>query len=173
VVPADPPAGRGPVGRALEFVGVLPDTATEHLIKRVVGVPGDHVVCCDRQGRITVNERALDETGYLYTDPTGTRTNPSDISFDVVVPRERIFVLGDNRTNSRDSRCHLDDRLPGTVRGENAFVPEDLVVGRAIAVAWPMESAQRLRTPETFAAVPVGQTPAPQPVVRAGPEASC
>ena len=52
------PAERGPVGRALEFVGVLPDTSTEHLIKRVVGMPGDHVVCCDTQGRITVNDVA-------------------------------------------------------------------------------------------------------------------
>jgi signal peptidase I len=165
-------AERGPVGRALEFVGVLPDTATEHLIKRVVGLGGDHVVCCDPQGRITVNDQPLDEASYLYTARDGTRARPSDIRFDVVVPRGRIFVLGDNRDGSRDARCHLNDVLPGTVRGENAFVPEDLVVGRAVAVVWPLDSAKRLRTPETYSSLPEG-VPGPQPVVRAGPEASC
>ena len=66
---------RGPVGRALEFVGVLPDTSANHLIKRVVGLPGDEVVCCDAKGRITVNEQPLDETSYLYTDSTANRAH--------------------------------------------------------------------------------------------------
>lgn len=166
-------AERGPVGRALEFVGVLPDTATEHLIKRVVGLEGDHVVCCDASGRITVNDQPLDEAGYLYTAPDGTRADPSDIRFDVVVPRDHIFVLGDNRAGSRDARCHLNDLRPGTVRGAHAFVSETLVVGRAVAVAWPLDGAKRLRAPDTYAAVPPGQVPMPEPVVRVGPEASC
>jgi signal peptidase I len=165
---------RGPVGRALEFVGVLPDTATEHLIKRVVGVPGDHVVCCDSRGRVSVNDQPLDETQYLYTAPDGSQASPSDIRFDVVVPRKRIFVMGDNRADSRDSRCHLNDLKPGTVKGDNAFVSEDLVVGRAIAVVWPLDRATRLSTPTTFAAVPSGKLPVPtEPVIHAGPEADC
>jgi signal peptidase I len=165
---------RGRFGKALEFVGVLPDTATEHLIKRVIGMPGDHVICCDRQGRISVNGRALDERGYLYTAPDGSQASPSDIPFDVVVPSKRIFVMGDNRSDSRDSRCHLNDEVPGTRRGENAFVSTDLVVGRGIGVLWPVADARRLRTPDTFAGVPSGESPAPaKPVIDAGAEASC
>jgi len=163
---------RGPVGRALEFVGVLPDTSANHLIKRVVGLPGDEVVCCDAKGRITVNEQPLDETSYLYTDSTGQQSAPSDIKFDVVVPDGRIFVLGDNRGESRDSRCHLND--PGTLKGENAFVSEDLVVGRAIAVAWPLADAARLPIPATYGSVPPGKTPAPStPEIHAGADANC
>lgn len=168
------PAERGPVGRALEFVGVLPDTSTEHLIKRVVGMPGDHVVCCDSQGRITVNDIPLDEASYLYRTPDGVLADPSKIRFDVVVPADRLFLLGDNRGASRDSRCHLNDTGGGQTKGENAFVSLDLVVGRAIAVAWPVSDAHRLPIPATYAGVGVPVEPAPaRPVVQAGPEASC
>jgi signal peptidase I len=168
------PTERGPVGRALEFVGVLPDTSTEHLIKRAVGMPGDHVVCCDTQGRITVNDVPLDESSYLFRSPDGAVADPSKIRFDVVVPADRVFVLGDNRGSSRDSRCHLNDTGTGQLKGENAFVPLDLVVGRAVAVAWPVGDAHRLTVPATYAGVPVPVEPAPlRPVVKAGPEASC
>jgi signal peptidase I len=168
------PAERGPVGRALEFIGVLPDTSTEHLIKRVVGMPGDHVVCCDAKDRITVNDVPLDEVSYLYRSPEGELADPSRIRFDVVVSADRVFVLGDNRAASRDSRCHLNDTAGGQVKGENAFVSLDLVVGRAIAVAWPAGDAHRLGVPATYAGVPapVGSAPL-QPMVKAGPEASC
>jgi signal peptidase I len=164
---------RGPLGRALEFVGVLPDTATEHLIKRVIGLPGDHVVCCDAQGRVTVNDQPLDERSYLRTAADGTQSSPSEIRFDVVVPRARVFVMGDNRENSRDSRCHLDDQPAGAAPGQNAFVPQDLVVGRAVAVLWPARRATVLHTPDTFAAVPPGEAPPDEPVLGAGPEAGC
>ena len=168
------PAERGLIGRALEFVGVLPDTSTEHLIKRVVGMPGDHVVCCDAKGRITVNDVPLDEESYLYTSPEGVVADPSKIRFDVVVPADRVFVLGDNRAASRDSRCHLNDIRAGQTKGENAFVPLDDVVGRAIAVAWPVSEAHRLPIPATYADIPVPVDAAPvKPVVEAGPEARC
>jgi len=168
------PPERGPVGRALEFVGVLPDTGTEHLIKRAVGMPGDHVVCCDTQGRITVNDVPLDESSYLYRAPDGVLADPSKIRFDVVVPSERIFVLGDNRAASRDSRCHLNDTGAGQTKGENAFVPLDLAVGRAVAVAWPVSDAHGLPVPTTYAGVPAPVEPAPAlPVVHAGADASC
>ena len=165
---------RGTIGKALGFIGILPDTSTEHLIKRVVGMPGDHVVCCDTKGRITVNDVPLDETSYLYTDPDGVQADPSKIRFNVVVPATRIFVLGDNRAASRDSRCHLNDTGAGQLKGENAFVPIDLVVGRAIAVAWPVSGAHRLPIPATYAGVPAAVQPPPaRPVVHAGPDASC
>src|SRR5919106_434247 len=64
---------RGLIGKAFQFVGVLPDPSTEHLIKRVIGMPGDRVVCCDPAGRLTVNGAALEETGYLFTDQDGVQ----------------------------------------------------------------------------------------------------
>ncbi len=165
---------RGPVGQALEFVGVLPDTGTEHLIKRAIGMAGDRVVCCDDRGRITVNDQPLDETSYLYTDAAGRQVKPSTIRFDVTVPAGRIFVLGDNRPQSRDSRCHLAELQAAGARGDNAFVSSDLVVGRAFAVAWPPADLGRLRRPGTFESVPTGHIPAPtQATISDGPEATC
>ena len=88
------PPERGLVGKAFQFVGVLPDPSTEHLIKRVIGMPGDRVVCCDSSGRITVNDAPLDETTYLYTDRDGVSVAPSSIEFEVMVPAGHIFVMG-------------------------------------------------------------------------------
>ncbi len=156
---------RGPVGNFFEFVGVLPDTSTGHLIKRVIGLPGDHVKCCDSRGRVTVNGQPLDETSYLYTDPDGTQVNPSDIHFEVVVPKGRIFVMGDHRDLSADSRCHLSDISSTQKKGEVAFVPEELVVGPAFAIVAPFDRAKRLRRPETFASVPAAPAPAPDEAV--------
>ena len=169
------PAERGPVGKALQFVGILPDPSSEHLIKRVIGMPGDTVACCDAAGRITVNGHALDERGYLYTAPDGTQAEPSTLRFEVVVPARHVFVMGDNREHSSDSRCHLNDVVQSSgPKGQNAFVPEELVVGHAVAVAWPFDRRQRLRVPDTFDAVPSGRKPAPNlPQITAGPEASC
>jgi signal peptidase I len=170
--PAAPERGR--VGRALQFVGVLPDTSTDHLIKRAVGLPGDHVVCCDSAGLITVNDIAVDETSYLDTPAGASQEAASLIPFDVVVPRQRIFVLGDNRERSRDSRCHLHDETVGDpVVGSNAFVPEDLVVGRAVGVLWPVGHARRLRIPATFDSVPAAAAAPAVPTIDAGPEATC
>ena len=165
---------RGPIGQALEFVGVLPDTGTEHLIKRVIGLGGDRVSCCDAAGRVTVNGQALNEISYLFTEPDGAPIQPSTIKFDVVVPAGHLFVLGDNRNHSRDSRCHLNDVQGGRVTGQNAFVPEDLVVGSAIAVVWPFDRRHRLPVPDTFDTIPAGEQPAPDLArITAGPEASC
>jgi signal peptidase I len=165
---------RGPIGKAFQFIGILPDTSTEHLIKRVVGLPGDSVSCCDTSGRISVNDQPLEENSYLYAGSDGVQVKPSQIRFEVVVPAGRIFVLGDNRVHSRDSRCHLNDVQAGTTKGANAFVPTDLVVGRAIAVVWPLGNARRLHTPATFEALPAGKLPAPtSPQIDAGPEATC
>ena len=167
------PKRRGPIGKAFQFVGVLPDTSTEHLIKRAIGLPGDHVVCCDDQGRVSVNDQPLDETDYLPVAVDGSPAKPS-IRFDVVVPAGRVFVMGDNREHSRDSRCHLNDVQAGAQKGDNAFVPQDLVVGRAIAVVWPLRNAGGLSTPATFEQLPAGKIPAPTAaVIDAGSEANC
>jgi signal peptidase I len=165
---------RGPIGKAFQFVGVLPDTSTEHLIKRVIGMAGDHVVCCDEANRLTVNDKPLDETSYLTIGSDGGQIQPSAIRFDVVVSNGHLFVMGDNREHSRDSRCHLNDVQAGAAKGQNAFVSQDLVVGRAVAVIWPFYRRHRLAIPDTFDTVPSGNQPAPDiATITAGPEASC
>ncbi|MGW6006572.1 signal peptidase I [Oerskovia enterophila] len=118
----------------LTFIGIRPVDAGEHLIKRVIGLPGDHVTCCDAQGRVSVNGVAIDET---YIKPGSI---PSEIEFDVVVPEDSLFVLGDNRQNSGDSRYNTDK--PG-----NGFVPIDNVVGTAVAKVWPLDRASLMRNP--------------------------
>ena len=155
--PADP----GPWDKALEFIGLPTKSTPGHLIKRVIGMPGDKVVCCTAKGRITVNGYPLNETGYLYTDPDDDQVNPSDIKFEVVVPKDRIFVMGDHRDLSADSRCHLADLSTTQARGQVAFVPMSLVVGPAFAIAAPLDRAGRLRRPATFDNVPDPPEPAP------------
>ncbi|MFE5189560.1 signal peptidase I [Streptomyces sp. NPDC056628] len=111
-------------------------------IKRVVGVGGDHVVCCDREGRIQVNGRPVDESTFLYP---GDR--PSTVRFDVVVPDGRLFVLGDHRGASSDSRDHLGS--PG-----GGMIPVDDVIGRAEAIVSPAAHWTRLHRPDAYARVP-------------------
>ena len=148
--PADP----GPWDKALEFIGLPTKSTPGHLIKRVIGMPGDKVVCCTAKGRITVNGYPLNETSYLYTDPDDDQVNPSDVKFEVVVPKDRLFVMGDHRDLSADSRCHLSDLSTSQGRGQVAFVPMSLVVGPAFAIAAPFDRAGRLRRPATFDNVP-------------------
>jgi signal peptidase I len=148
--PADP----GPWDKALEFIGLPTKSTPGHLIKRVIGMPGDKVVCCTAKGRITVNGYPLNEASYLYTDPDDDQVNPSDVKFEVVVPKDRIFVMGDHRDLSADSRCHLSDLSTSQGRGQVAFVPMSLVVGPAFAIAAPFDRAGRLRRPATFDNVP-------------------
>ncbi|MFF0303696.1 signal peptidase I [Streptomyces sp. NPDC004562] len=111
-------------------------------IKRVVGVGGDHVVCCDKEGRIQVNGRPVDESAFVHP---GDR--PSAVRFDVVVPDGRLFVLGDHRGASSDSRDHLGS--PG-----GGMIPVDDVIGRAEAVVWPADHWTRLHRPDAYARVP-------------------
>lgn len=169
----EPAEERGPVGKVFEFVGVLPDTSKGHLIKRVIGMPGDRIVCCDAKDRLTVNGQPLDETGYLYRDSDDTQVRPSEIRFEVVVPRGRIFVMGDHRDLSADSRCHLSDLSSTQSKGKVAFVPIDLVVGPAFAIAAPFDRAARLRSPETFDPVPAPTAPAPENAVIKPEGVSC
>lgn len=107
-------------------------------IKRVIGLPGDHVACCDPQGRITVNGVPLQEGAYLYP---GERS--SGERFSVTVPPGRLWVMGDHRRDSADSRDHTDDPGEGTI-------PESAVVGRAFAVIWPPSQVRSLPIPSTF-----------------------
>lgn len=143
----------GPVRSALEFIGVLPQTGDDHLVKRVIGLPGDHVVCCNNGGRITVNGKALNESSYLFQGDA----RADDQSYDVIVPAGHIFVLGDHRYRSGDSSYHLPS--------QGAFVPESLVTGRAMAVVWPLGHVHIMHIPSTFSDIPAGQTPPAQGVI--------
>ncbi|WP_406830116.1 signal peptidase I [Pedococcus sp. KACC 23699] len=134
---------------AMTFVGLLPDNSENHLIKRVIGLPGDHVVCCDEGGRITINGTAIKEP---YLKPGDSA---SDQDFDITVPRGRVWVMGDHRSNSADSRAHDSPENNGT----QGSVDERLIVGRAVALVWPLDHLTWLSNPTaTFAHVPA---PAP------------
>ena len=162
-----------PVRRALIFVGLAPDESANHLIKRVIGMPGDHVTCCDAQGRILVNGVPLDEGSYLYTDrASGRVVETSMVSFDVVVPRGRIFVMGDHRNNSQDSRCHLSDERDGEPIGSAAFIPTENVVGTAVAVVFPFWRIRGITRPAMFGSVPAAASAPDQPVIT-GPRVNC
>jgi len=113
----------------LSIVGLSAPDSNDHLIKRVIGLPGDHVVCCNALGQMSVNDVPLSEPYVLL--PAG-ETKVSKDDFDVVVPDNSLWVMGDNRYNSKDSRYNGD--TPG-----EGYVPIDNVVGRALVVSWPVD----------------------------------
>ena len=116
-----------------------------HLIKRVIGLPGDHVVCCDEGGRITINGVPIKEP---YLKPGNAA---SEQAFDITVPAGRVWVMGDHRSDSSDSRFHDGPKQDGS----NGSVPESLIVGRAVALVWPLDHVTWLSNPSaTFAKVP-------------------
>ena len=112
---------------ALVAVGVLPNPAKQYLVKRVVGVEGDRVICCTTTGKITVNGQEMIEP-YIFAGNV-----PSDMNFDVTVPKGKLWVMGDHRGASADSRFHQDDINKG-------FVPLNRVTGRVLAVIWPVKN---------------------------------
>jgi signal peptidase I len=143
-LPPAPEASEGTIRHGLRsglmFVGLLPADSDEHLIKRLIGLPGDKVACCDAKGRLTVNGAPINEP-YLYPGD-----DPSD-PFSVTVPAGRLWMMGDHRSDSEDSRYHptLD----------HGFVPIDDVVGKAFIKVWPLSRFGLLRNPSSsFQAVP-------------------
>jgi signal peptidase I len=107
-------------------------------IKRVIGIPGDHVACCNRHGQVTVNGVPLSEKSYLYPGDA-----PSTQKFSITVPPGRLWVMGDHRSVSWDSRGHASD--PG-----NGTIPENHVVGRAFVIVAPISRWRILPIPATF-----------------------
>jgi signal peptidase I len=127
-------SGNGPLQDAAaaagHWLGITGSDTT--YIKRVIGLPGDHVVCCDDRQRLTVNGQALEEP-YLYGGDVASKQK-----FNVIVPAGRLWLLGDHRSLSADSRSLLG--APG-----GGMVPVDRVIGRPVQVIWP---------PDRFADVP-------------------
>ncbi len=112
---------------ALVAVGVLPNPAKQYLVKRVVGVEGDHIVCCTKAGNLTINDVEVTES-YIYAG-----NKPSEMKFDVTVPKGKLWVMGDHRGASADSRYHQEDINKG-------FIPVSRVTGRVVAVIWPFKN---------------------------------
>ncbi|HON75264.1 MAG: signal peptidase I [Candidatus Lutibacillus vidarii] len=127
----------------LTFIGLLPDDSQNHLIKRVIGLPGDHVTC-DGKGPIKVNGVAIAEP---YLKPGNA---PSTMAFDIHVPAGKVWVMGDHRSDSADSRWH-----PVGGDGSQGSVPIDKITGRAVLLVWPLDRWTGLGQPtEVFAKVP-------------------
>lgn len=124
-------------------IGLMPQQSEDHLIKRVIGLPGDRVASTGDGSPLTVNGEPIDEEPYLTPG-----ASPSEISFDVIVPENSLWVMGDNRQHSADSRWHLGD--PG-----GGSVPMDDVVGTAFVKLWPLDRLGLLRNPgDVFDEVP-------------------
>jgi signal peptidase I len=125
----------------LTFVGLLPDNSEQHLVKRVIGLPGDHVVCCDADGKLTINGTPVNET---YVNPAEV---PDIRNFDVVVPAGKVWVMGDNRNHSADSRSHQDSN--------GGFIDLPDIEGKAAVIAWPLNRLTGLGNyPDVFRSVP-------------------
>jgi signal peptidase I len=142
--PATPAGPSNPVIGAADrlghaIVGLFGISPGVHdYIKRVIGVPGDHVACCNASGHVTVNGVALNEKSYLYPG-----NPPSLVKFSITVTPGRLWVMGDHRSVSYDSRGHEGDPGGGTI-------PESQVVGRAFVIMWPPSRAGFLNIPATF-----------------------
>jgi len=128
----------------LSLFGLSTQDANDHLVKRVIGLPGDHVTCCNALGQMSVNGTPIEEP---YVVKQSGSSAVSGVPFDVTVPKDRLWVMGDNRYNSEDSRFHPDTPTKG-------FVPITDVVGRAFVVSWPLSSWSWLSDyPDTFSGV--------------------
>jgi signal peptidase I len=127
------PTNQTPIAAGIDaflgFVGLSAPDSDDHLIKRVIGLPGDEVQCCNDLGQMLVNGVPLEEP---YTQ-LGTNTKATQHDFLVTVPADSLWVMGDNRYNSADSSFHYAQDP------ETAFVPIDNVVGRAVLVTWPLD----------------------------------
>ncbi len=115
------------IKEGLVLVGVLPNPAKQYLVKRVIGVAGDNVICCSKSGKLTINGKETTEP-YIFAG-----NKASEMDFNIKVPEGKIWVMGDHRSASADSRYHQDDV-------NNGFVPVSRITGRAYAIIWPIKN---------------------------------
>jgi signal peptidase I len=140
--------------RVLAKIGLFPTGG--HLVKRVIGVAGDTVQCCDDEGRLEINGTAVDEDDFIAPKTKCDGPMPSGCrkDWEVVVPEGRLFVMGDNRGASADSSARLCGEKERNCDPDDAFVPVDLVVGKVFALVWPLGHFRFLGTPDAFEEVP-------------------
>jgi signal peptidase I len=155
--PDAPPPSSNPVVRVFDDVlsGLGLHSEQTYYIKRVIGLPGDRVACCT-DGKVTVNGVPLDEGQYLFPG-----NPPSTLKFSDVVPPGHLWVMGDHRSDSDDSRYHPGD--PG-----GGAVPENEVVGRAFLIIWPPSQLRDLPIPTTFQQAALHAGAAGAPVLNVG-----
>lgn len=151
----EPTADPNAVQTFLSWIGLMPSAEEKDLIKRVIGVGGD-TVSCSGTGPLKVNGKALDEASYVYPGNTPCSQDDQGGQFTVKVPKGYIWVMGDHRQNSRDSRYNQSDAHHG-------MVPVDDVVGRAIVKAWPINRWGTLPKPDTFSQAARSTTRRPRP----------
>jgi signal peptidase I len=151
-----PEDSKGPDGlftKTMAKIGLYPTGG--HLVKRVIGIGGDHVVCCDKKGQLSINGHAMDEKAYVKQDGTECAAPMISCDLDVRIPDGYLLVMGDNRGNSQDSTAHMcqDPKLEqcSPTRG---LVKEELVVGKVWALVWPYDRFERSHRPDVFEDVP-------------------
>jgi signal peptidase I len=135
------PGARSYLRSALTFIGLIPSDSGQDLVKRAIAIAGDRVACCDEQGRIVLNGVPLVEP--YVNGPT------DQVRFDIVVPAASMFMMGDNRGNSRDSRYHLNVN--------NGSVPQTAAVGRTVLTVWPFDRFSTHGIPEIFSNPAIAQ----------------
>jgi len=142
------------LAKGLAKIGLYPTGG--HLVKRVIGTPGDTIACCDAEGKLEINGVAIEEDEFIRPQNKcdGPMPNGCDSDWSVTVPEDRLFVMGDNRAASADS----SDRLcgPGQQKcdPDRAFVPIELVVGKVFTLVWPPSHARFIGRPDVFESVP-------------------
>lgn len=132
--------------KTMQAIGIMPEDNNQYLVKRIIGMPGDTVKCCDADGRILINGEAIDEP-YLYPGD-----KPAERYFFAKVPEGKVWVMGDHRSNSADSRAHRN--MPG-----EGFIDIKDISGRGAFIVWPLENAGKIDRPsEVFKNIPAPQT---------------
>ncbi|MHC3471842.1 signal peptidase I [Streptomyces sp. 7R007] len=158
----EPTANPNALQKVLSWIGLMPSAEEKDLIKRVIGVGGD-TVSCKNSGPLTVNGKALNEP-YVYPGNTPCSVDDQGGQFTVKVPKGYIWVMGDHRQNSRDSRYNQSDK-------HNGMVPVKDVVGRAIVIAWPINRWDTLPIPDTFDQTGLGDQSSASAALTTAPDA--